>query len=141
MGPCLLQNYNLLKIDGLRGQFQIYSIGCPCLFTSIQRQFGGKQLRQLLHALDTKCRHCFSLNRMCCTTASILKRPPFTIVRGGKGHQTRGPAFQMGFGREVEMGIRGELCLHFWSDLLGLHLLLLLGKHFLVFWKKIERSI
>ena len=104
MGPCLLQNYNLLKIDGLRGQFQIYSIGCPCLFTSIQRQFGGKQLRQLLHALDTKCRHCFSLNRMCCTTASILKRPPFTIVRGGKGHQTRGPAFQMGFGREVEMG-------------------------------------
>ena len=52
MGPSLLQNYNLLKIDGLRGQFQIYSIGCPCLFTSIQRQFGGKQLRQLLHALE-----------------------------------------------------------------------------------------
>lgn len=97
MGPCLLQNYNLLKIDGLGGQFQIYSIGRPHLFTSLQRQFGGKQLRHLLRALGSKYRHCCPLNRMCCANASILERPPSTIVREGKGPPISVQALQWAF--------------------------------------------
>lgn len=94
MGPCLLQNYNLLKIDGLRGQFQIYSVGCPHLFTSLQRQFGGKQLRQLLRTSGSKYRHRCALNRKCCATASVLARSPSTLVTEGKGPPPRVQALQ-----------------------------------------------
>lgn len=69
----LLQDFNLFKIDGFRGQLKIRP---KSVSVSVQRQLRDKCPKPFLETDSARCRHCFPVDKASFASISIFTRLP-----------------------------------------------------------------